>query len=110
MFANNLRKAREMAGLSQTALAEKLGIPRNRITSWEIRRSEPNFETLVRLSAILEVSTDDLLDVPQHSSLRRLPTPVLEIAEQLNHFYPEQIGIVRNLVRAIALENEGKLE
>lgn len=106
MFADNLRKVRVMAGLSQAALAAKLGVPRNRITAWELRRAEPSFSTLARLALLFGVSVDELLDVPVQASLRPLPSTVLEIAEKLQQFSPVQLSFVLKIVNTIELENQ----
>jgi transcriptional regulator with XRE-family HTH domain len=40
----NVKEQREMLGLSQAELAEKTGIPRERISKWEQRNSKPKFD------------------------------------------------------------------
>lgn len=107
MFANNLRKAREASGLTQAGLASRLGISRTKISAWEIRRSEPDIETLTRLAETLDISADELLGIPLRQSLRQLPQPETELMKQLIRLYPEQLAIIRNLVKTIIEENEG---
>ncbi len=60
-FGENLKKIRKRANLSQTELAKLLEINQYNISFWEIGRSEPNIEQIIKLSDILNVPTDYLL-------------------------------------------------
>lgn len=60
-FGENLKKLRKRANLSQTELAKLLDVNQYNISFWEIGRSEPSIEQLVKLSEILKVPTDYLL-------------------------------------------------
>ena len=60
-FGENLKKLRKRANLSQTELAKQLQINQYNISFWEIGRSEPNIEQIIKLSEILHVPTDYLL-------------------------------------------------
>lgn len=44
-----IREARLQAGLSQEALAERIGVPRQSIARWERGAVEPGFDTVRRL-------------------------------------------------------------
>ena len=58
---------RKKAGLSQEALAEKLGVSRQAISKWETGETLPNTETLKRLSALFDVSINTLLGSPRRN-------------------------------------------
>ena len=60
-FGENLKKLRKRANLSQTELAKQLQINQYNISFWEIGRSEPNIEQIIKLSKILNVPADYLL-------------------------------------------------
>ena len=60
-FKDNLKKLRKRANLSQQELAQLLNVNQYNISFWEIGRSEPNIEQLIKLSEILNVPTDYLL-------------------------------------------------
>ena len=60
-FARNLRRAREKAGLSQEALADKADMHRNEISLLERGRREPKIGTVARLAKALGVTSCDLL-------------------------------------------------
>ena len=49
-FSSNLRRLRKRAGLSQDALAEKLSVARQTVSSWERGNSYPDLDMLVRIS------------------------------------------------------------
>lgn len=62
-FKNRLKELRLENNLTQTALANKLGVKQGVITNWELRGSEPTAEYLIKLANIFEVSTDYLLGI-----------------------------------------------
>lgn len=59
----NLKQFRTQCGLTQTNLAEKLGVSRTTVTMWENHKSEPDNEMLVRIANILQTTVDNLLGV-----------------------------------------------
>ena len=61
-FKDSLKKIRIRNNLSQIELAEKLNVKQYVISSWEIGRSEPSINQIVKLSNIFKVPTDYLLD------------------------------------------------
>lgn len=61
MFNENLRAAREAAGLSQKELAAKLYVSQQALAKWELGTSSPNPETTAEISKILNISADKLL-------------------------------------------------
>lgn len=64
-----IRQARERAGMSQEALAERLGVSRQAVSKWEVGASEPGPENLRALSGLLKI---DVLPTPEGS----VPVPV----------------------------------
>lgn len=60
-FGERLLTARQQAGLSQTQMAEKLGITQPSYAGWERRETALKPEHLLRLAAILNVTVDHLL-------------------------------------------------
>jgi transcriptional regulator with XRE-family HTH domain len=60
-FGERLLAARQQLGLSQTQMAEKLGITQPSYAGWERRETALKPEHLVQLSAILNVTVDHLL-------------------------------------------------
>lgn len=60
-FRSNLRRLRKKAGLSQDALAEKLSVSRQTVSSWERGNSYPDLDMLVRISDVLSTDSNELL-------------------------------------------------
>lgn len=58
---NNLKQARKAKGMTAEKLANKLGFAVRTINNYEQGRSEPDLETLKRISTILECSVDYLI-------------------------------------------------
>lgn len=60
-FSENLKKARELAGLTQAELAEKLGVAQPTVAQYEIGVKLPNIITAVRLEAVLHTTCAELV-------------------------------------------------
>ena len=60
-FGNYLLSQRERAGMTQSELAEHLGVTNKAVSKWETGRAKPGLETLRKLSAMLHVPVDELL-------------------------------------------------
>jgi transcriptional regulator with XRE-family HTH domain len=84
-----LRAARERAGLSQAALAERSGTSQATISAYESGRKQPSIDTLSRLLAAtgqrLAVEPGREVDPPRRRHLRnaRILADVLRLAEAL---------------------------
>lgn len=60
-LSEKIYDCRKKAGLSQEALAEKLGVSRQAVSKWETGESEPEIGKLKRLAEVFGVSVDWLL-------------------------------------------------
>jgi transcriptional regulator with XRE-family HTH domain len=58
-FGRRLRELREAAGLTQTELADKVGMVYQAIAKYERAATEPSWSVVVRLADAMSVSTDD---------------------------------------------------
>ena len=61
-LGNNLSGARKRSGLSQEAVAEKLGVSRQTISKWETGETLPDIYQSKRLASIYRVTLDELVD------------------------------------------------
>ena len=61
MFSMRLKLLRKESNLTQEDLAFKINVSRQAVASWEIGRSEPSLDILLKLSDFFMVSTDYLL-------------------------------------------------
>ena len=62
-FAENLKKLRKEAGLTQSRLADKTGLNQRKISYFEKGDIEPDLNTLIQLAKFFNVTTDYLLGV-----------------------------------------------
>ena len=58
VFPQRLKEIRIKKGLTQTELGEKVGVKQSTFTNWENGKREPNFEIVIKLADLLEVSVD----------------------------------------------------
>lgn len=82
MFSAQLKKYRKNNGYTQKQLAEVVGVTQQAVAKWETNKALPNPEMLQKISSILNVMVDTLLDgkTPQNKS---------KISKDLNKFLQE---------------------
>ena len=61
-LGSSLAGARRKRGLSQEAVAEKLGVSRQTISKWETDETLPDLRQAKKLSALYHVTLDELVD------------------------------------------------
>lgn len=66
---------RKRAGLSQEALAAKIGVSRQAVSKWELGETTPDVEKLVVLARSFGVTTDELLGMKEPVRETEMPTP-----------------------------------
>ena len=118
VFAERLRMAREKAGLTSQALADKLSVNISSVSRWESGGREPGLKTVADIAVLLDVPTDYLLGVTdsdgssQSLSINDRANAILERVrdksdEQALFFettfrrYIEQISLLKKLKKAI---------
>lgn len=61
-FGENLKYERIMRGLTQTELANRLGIKQQQISEWECDKVEPTLYNILALIRALNTDFDELTD------------------------------------------------
>ena len=61
MKSNCIEEVLDERGISQTSLANKLGKSFNSVNAYVCNRTQPNLETLLQISQILNVDMKDLI-------------------------------------------------
>lgn len=61
MIAENIKHFREEKKISQSELAERLNVTRQAVSNWECGKTEPDIETLHKISDILEITIEELI-------------------------------------------------
>lgn len=64
-YGQFFKKARKNSGYTQAFVANKLGIHQSNVSDWENDISRPEYENLIELSLLYEVSVYDLLGVEE---------------------------------------------
>lgn len=59
---NRIRKARMIAGVSQSELARLMGVAQVSVWKWETGKTFPNVKRLKRLAEVLDTSVEKLID------------------------------------------------
>lgn len=86
-FGKRMSALRRKAGLSQTDLAEKLGVTSQAVSKWECGNAVPDIDTLLELSHLYKVTINEMLeDVDLLYELTGRETGCSGIA----YFVPEQ--------------------
>ena len=60
-LATNLRYLRKQNSMKQTDVSIILGCSYTAVANWELKKREPDIETLIKLASIYRVNIDDLL-------------------------------------------------
>lgn len=104
-FAHRLAAARKEQGLTQQALAERVGIHVSQIRRYEAGNSQPTLDVLRNLALALSVSTDALV----FAETDRGPSDELRLAfEATARLDPDEQAMVRTLIEAVLLKHEAK--
>ena len=72
VFGARLRELRQKRGLSQEALAERMGIPQTHVSAMERGVKFPNLLTVLRLAVALECKVTELVKVFDRADLGKL--------------------------------------
>ena len=62
-FGEIFKKIRLENNLTQKEVARRIGIKQTNISSWENNKTRPEYENLIKLSNIYDVTIDELLGV-----------------------------------------------
>lgn len=92
-LSDRLREARRWSGLSQKEVADRIGLSKSIISSYETGDRTPSAENLLALSYLYKCSTDYLLG--------RTDSPLSVSAETIG-LTPEQVQLVRQLLQSSA--------
>ncbi len=87
-FSESLLQFRKTQGLSQEALAEKIGVSRQAVSKWETDEAFPDLQKAVLLSDALGVSLDDLCGKEALYSAKAAP------AAPKKHAFPVVLALI----------------
>ncbi len=64
MIGKNIQALRKKKKMTQEALADQVGVARQTIVKWESGESIPDLDAAARLSSVLDVPLDELVNAP----------------------------------------------
>lgn len=91
-LSEKILHCRRKSGLSQEALADKLGVSRQAISKWETGTTSPEIDKLLLLANEFNVSTDWLLSNESTESSQEEQKPLGDAGETLPHFFRHLTG------------------
>ena len=74
-LGRRIREARKAKGMTQEQLASALYVSRQTVSSWENDRSQPDYETMMRLMKLLEADASPKEDAPAKPAEKSAPLP-----------------------------------
>ena len=92
MIAKKLEELRKQANLKQKEVAKKLDIPYTTYNAYEISKSLPTLETLIKLADFYNVTLDYLLDRNVNGILSSQEYELISMFRTLNEF--EQTRVI----------------
>ncbi|WP_312644726.1 helix-turn-helix transcriptional regulator [Hydrogenoanaerobacterium sp.] len=102
MLAERLKELRKIKGLTQSQLAQQLGVSASAVGMYEQGRREPDHETLAKLCGFFRVSSDFLLSTGAPAQQKDLN----EIIESVREAILEQEGLMFNGVMVDPADSE----
>jgi transcriptional regulator with XRE-family HTH domain len=104
-FASRLVDARKRAGLTQQALADRIGTHVTQIRRYEAGTATPTLEVLCNIAIGFSITIDSLV----FDENERGPTDDLRLAfEATRHLDPDEQVVVRQLIEAMLLKHEAR--
>jgi transcriptional regulator with XRE-family HTH domain len=95
-LGQRLTELRQAAGLTQTQLAERIGVHPSNVGFWELSGTPPRGEVLPKMAAVLGVSVDALLGVtppkPKKQAAKGRLQLVFESASKLPRRQQEKVA------------------
>lgn len=82
MFSTQLKKYRKNNGYTQKQLAEAVGVTQQAVAKWETDKASPDPEMLQKISSMLNVTVDSLLDGATPKDKSKMPKDLNKFLQQ----------------------------
>lgn len=82
-FAENLRKLRTERGMTQVAIALRLGVDKSTYNGYESGKRKPDVQRIKEIATILNVSADDLLGTNTADRQREADEKMLQVLNKI---------------------------
>jgi len=104
-FPERLAALRKERGLTQQALAERVGIHVTQVRRYEGGGAQPTLDVIRRLAVALSVSADQLV----FGDAERGPDSDLRLhLEAVQHLDPDEQAVVRTVIESVLLRHEAR--
>lgn len=107
LLARNIQTARKKMGLTQEELADKIGVKRAALASWETRRSKPDIDDFMKLCSLLKTKPEDLSGFSFEEKLSGFQQPVIDLAIILANLPPSVFPMIRKMILSLSDEVNG---
>lgn len=97
-FGEKIRALRTEKGLTQTQLADKVGLVKGSISAYEQGKKYPSVEVLIKLCSVFDVSSDYLIGLSDDMNLMK------------SELTDEQMSMIRSLIQELEKYNALKAE
>ena len=104
-FPVRLAALRKQRGLTQEALANRIGITKTQVYRYENGSSQPTLEVIKKMAIALSVTTDQLIFEEDE---RQPDESLVLLMEGVSRLDPEEKRVIRELVEGILLKHEAK--
>lgn len=95
MVGDHIRRIRIKKGMSQEELAARLHVVRQTVSKWELGRSVPDAEAVVKIAELLDVSVGEILGVEKNNTTESLS----EELAKANELIAEKARVERTYVQ-----------
>lgn len=110
-IGDNIRIQRELAKLSQKAVAEALGSGENTVAGWEKGRSIPPGDKVVALAKVFQCTTDEILLSDEERGLDIKLLGLLRRFGSLNETHkPIVLNVISSVIQGMEMEEYMKGE
>ena len=107
-FSENLRAARERRGLTQQQVSDLMGIDKSTYCGYETEKRQPDVQKLKKLSKILGVSGDELLETGYEIRPPPVPesVPLNESQDLMSQLTPDEQRLIVSQIKGILSNRE----
>jgi transcriptional regulator with XRE-family HTH domain len=71
-----IKKIREQKNMTQEQLAEKLNVTRQAVSNWENSKTQPDIDTIIKISCVLEVSVEEIIYGQKQNQISAAPQAI----------------------------------
>lgn len=109
---NRIKELRQAKKLNQVQLCQILKVAQSTLSAWETERNQIDYQTLIKLSNLFNVSIDYILGISDNpnppdphkptTTKPEYPQEVLDLAEQIQNLPPKLKALVEQQIKVYA--------